>query len=68
MKAIVISLPHAQERRRYIAQRFSQVELPFEFMDAVDAEEMTEADMAQVDGRYRRRLSSPAMRRPDGPF
>ena len=55
MKAIVISLAHAQERRRRIAQRFSEAGLPFEFMDAVDAEDMTEADMAQVDTRYRRR-------------
>ncbi len=55
MKAIVISLPHAQERRRRIARRFSETGLPFEFLDAVDAEKMTEADMARVDTRYRRR-------------
>ena len=55
MKAVVISLPHARERRRRIARRFAEVDLPFEFMDAIDAGEMTEADMAQVDTRYRRR-------------
>ena len=55
MKSIVISLPHARERRKRISQRFAEVDLPFEFMDAIDARELTEADMAQIDTRYRRR-------------
>ena len=55
MKSIVISLPHAHERRNRIAQRFVEVDLPFEFMDAIDVQEQTEADMAQIDTRYRRR-------------
>ena len=55
MKVVVISLPHAESRRKRIAQRFAEVNLPFEFMDAVDAKELTEADMAQIDTRYRRR-------------
>lgn len=55
MKSIVISLARAHERRERIAQRFAEVDLPFEFMDAVDARDLTEADMARVDTRYRRR-------------
>jgi len=55
MKSIVISLPHARERRERIAQRFVELDLPFEFMDAVDARELTDADVAAVDTRYRRR-------------
>ena len=56
MKAVVISLPHARLRRELIALRFAEIDLPFEFMDAVDARELTEADMkAQIDTRYRRR-------------
>lgn len=55
MRSLVISLPHARERRERIEQRFSEIALPFDFMDAVDAREITEADMAQVDTRYRRR-------------
>ena len=52
MKAVVISLPHARERRERIARRFDEIGLPFEFMDAVDAREV---DIAEIDTRYRRR-------------
>lgn len=52
MKAIVISLPHARERRERIARHFDEIDLPFEFMDATDAREV---DLAEIDTRYRRR-------------
>ena len=56
MKAVVISLPRARTRRERIAQRFAELNLPFDFMDAIDSSELTEADMeAQIDTRYRRR-------------
>lgn len=55
MRSIVISLSHARERRERIAQRFAEVGLPFEFMDAVDTRELTEADMARIDTQYRHR-------------
>ena len=55
MNSIVISLPHALERPKRIAQGFVELDLPFEFIDAVDAREPTDADIAGVDTRYRRR-------------
>ena len=56
MRVIVISLPRARQRRTRIAQRFTELNLPFDFMDAIDSSELTEADMeAQIDTRYRRR-------------
>ena len=65
MKSIVISLPHALERRKRIAQRFVELDLPFEFMDAVDAREPTDADIAAVDTRYRRRWGCGLWHRPN---
>ena len=56
MKAVVISLQRARQRRARIAQRFTELDLPFDFMDAIDSSELTEADMeAQIDTRYRHR-------------
>lgn len=55
MKAIVISLPHAHERRKRASQRFAEIGLSFEFLDAVDAGELTDADIVRMDARYRRR-------------
>ncbi|MCY4607064.1 MAG: glycosyltransferase family 25 protein [bacterium] len=55
MRIVVVSLRHARERRERITQQFSEINLPFEFMDAIDARDLTTEDMAQVDTRYRRR-------------
>ena len=56
MRGIVISLPRARQRRARIAQRFSELNLPFDFMDAIDSNELTDADMeAHIDTQYRQR-------------
>ena len=54
MKSVVISLPHARTRRARIAQRFAEVDLPFTFMDGIDARDLSVAHKAQLDTRYRR--------------
>ena len=46
MKAVVISLLRARQRRERIAQRFGEINLPFEFMDAIDAQGLSEFDIA----------------------
>ena len=55
MKSIVISLSHAHERRKCIEQRFAEFDLPFEFMDAIDARELSQGGIAETDTRFRRR-------------
>lgn len=55
MRSLVISLSRALERRAAIAQRFAEVNLPFEFMDAIDARNLTETDTAEIDTTYRSR-------------
>ncbi len=56
MKAVVISLLRARQRRERIAQRFGEIDLPFEFMDAIDAQGLSEFDIASyTDRSYRNR-------------
>lgn len=61
MQLIVISLPTAHDRRERISQRFAEVGLRFEFMDAVDAGRLTEQDFARIDRGYGRRWGLPPL-------
>jgi GR25 family glycosyltransferase involved in LPS biosynthesis len=48
MKAYVISLRRATERRQYIEAHLQACGLPYEIVDAVDYQEMTPADFAKL--------------------
>ena len=56
MKAFVINLAGASERRRRMEEQFASLELEATFHPAVDARELTPEHYAQVDRETRRRL------------
>jgi glycosyl transferase family 25 len=48
MKAYVINLPRSTERRAHVTQQMAQLRIPYEFVDAVEGRELSEAQRAEL--------------------
>ena len=56
MRILLLNLERARDRRSRMAREFDNIGLPYETMTAIDGQQLSKSDLAQVDWRARRRL------------